>query len=495
VDHLTNLGYEVRCQKDKVLIVCEASGIIKGEGFKLNKLYYIDIRNIKPILNNNTEIAYVTSTTPKSNLLTWHQRTHLSNALLIKLNKLNLVNGLNLNMYENHNNYSLCECCIAAKQHRRSFRKNKHRNIPSRIFEQIDTDIKGPLKEQPSLFGELWIISFICVKSRYKIIYTLKSKDQAHEALDKFIDEVLTPIKNQLKLQYSIDINISRIHSDMGKEYLGKFKTKCQFYGIKHTTTAPYTPEENSIAENYWKTLMETARAMLFQAQLPLNLWSYAVKYANFVLNRTLIVGNTVNNIQTLKTPYEWIFQIKPDLSNLRTWGCEAHALIDQQHRRTLDRNSSVSYFMGYSQDSTQSSIILYNKNISYNRGIFVSGHVIFNEIVGPRININTGTLIQVGHRILDDNLVENIHDSNRVQNLTLAQVNNDIAIENNINEIVDNDNNDDRNTLVTMNDNNNENNRTSRLRHKQLRINNNKIILENKINRLMKQLDVNNGR
>jgi transposase InsO family protein len=243
---------------------------------------------------------------------------------LIKLSKLNLVNGLNLERYnKDTHNYSLCEYCIAAKQHRRSFRKNKHRYIPNKIFEQIDTDIKGPLKEQPSLFGELWIISFICVKTRYKIIYTLKNKDQAHEALDKFMDEIVSPIKSQLSIQYEININISRIHSDMGKEYLGQFKIKCRNYGIKSTTTAPYTPEENSIEENYWKTLMETARAMLYQSQLSLGLWSYAVKYANFLLNRTLIVSNIINGNKILKTPYEWVFQNKPDLTHIRICGCE----------------------------------------------------------------------------------------------------------------------------------------------------------------------------
>jgi hypothetical protein len=202
---------------------------------------------------------------------------------------------------------------------------------------------------------------------------------------------------------------------------------------------------------------METARAMLYQSQLSLGLWSYAVKYANFLLNRTLIVSNIINGNKILKTPYEWVFQNKPDLTHIRTWGCEAYALIDQQHRRTLDQNSTKSYFIGYAQDSTQTSIILYNKDVTYNKGIFVSGHVIFNEIINPRIHINNGNVVQVNHNMLN---IENIIN------------NNEILDNNNINHDLDNDNelNNDNNILE---DNNNYNNNDN---------NNNEIELNNNI-------------
>jgi hypothetical protein len=56
------------------------------------------------------------------------------------------------------------------------------------------------------------------VRSRFKVIYAITSKDQAKEAFQTFLDEFLRPLKKQLKLNYDIELNLYRIHSDMGRE-------------------------------------------------------------------------------------------------------------------------------------------------------------------------------------------------------------------------------------------------------------------------------------
>ena len=175
----------------------------------------------------------------------------------------------------------------------------------------------------------------------------------------------------------------------MGREYLGKFEDLCQQYQINHTTTAPYTPEENSICETYWTILMGTTRAMMYHAQLNYKLWPYAVKHSNYTLNRTLLTS--IN--KELKTPYEWVYNEIPDLSKLRTWGCEAFSHVPQQFRTELEERSIKSYFVGI--DNKTKHPVLYNKNISYNKGIYISRDVIFNEIIENRQDINTGNIIK----------------------------------------------------------------------------------------------------
>ncbi|KAK9073804.1 hypothetical protein SSX86_006398 [Deinandra increscens subsp. villosa] len=53
---------------------------------------------------------------------------------------------------------------------------------------------------------------------------------------------------------------------------------------------APYTPQQNGVAERKNRTLIETARTMLSDAHLPIKFWSEAVHTACHVLNRVLIV-------------------------------------------------------------------------------------------------------------------------------------------------------------------------------------------------------------
>ena len=74
----------------------------------------------------------------------------------------------------------------------------------------------------------------------------------------------------------------------------GFFKHK----GVKHETTAPYTPEQNEAAERFNRTLMERVRAMLFDAQQPKDLWAEAAVTATYIKNRSSRNGRA-------QTPWE----------------------------------------------------------------------------------------------------------------------------------------------------------------------------------------------
>ena len=86
-------------------------------------------------------------------------------------------------------NASVCQCCIFAKQTRKHFSKHKHRKLPDFPFQQIDTDMKGPIKDPTGLHDEQWIISFICARTKFKVIYTIANKNGTYKALNKFITE------------------------------------------------------------------------------------------------------------------------------------------------------------------------------------------------------------------------------------------------------------------------------------------------------------------
>ena len=113
------------------------------------------------------------------------------------------------------------------------------------------------------------------------------------------------------------------IHSDGGREFLRVFewaRSEC----ITTETSAPYTPEENPIAERTVGIINAKAASLLRQHQLPQFLAPYAIQYAVAITNMSYTSANKD------QSPHERFFdQIfpdqdnKPDLSPLRTIGCK----------------------------------------------------------------------------------------------------------------------------------------------------------------------------
>jgi transposase InsO family protein len=72
--------------------------------------------------------------------------------------------------------------------------------------------------------------------------------------------------------------SIKRLHTDNGSEYVNDLVLGCfEDEGIEHTTTAPYQPQSNGIAERVNSTLMRKVRAMLLRSILGYEFWPNAV--------------------------------------------------------------------------------------------------------------------------------------------------------------------------------------------------------------------------
>ena len=65
-------------------------------------------------------------------------------------------------------------------------------------------------------------------------------------------------------------LSIRTLRSDNGGEYLSKeFESYSKSRGIHHELSTPYSPAQNEVAKRINQTLMESARAMMAQAGLP----------------------------------------------------------------------------------------------------------------------------------------------------------------------------------------------------------------------------------
>ncbi|GJX56010.1 zinc finger, CCHC-type containing protein [Tanacetum coccineum] len=137
-------------------------------------------------------------------------------------------------------------------------------NRESKVLDLIHSDLCD-FHANPSLGHNKYVITFIDDASRYCYVYLLHAK---HEALDKF-----KIYKQEVELQRQDLIKVLR--TDRGGEYYDP--VYFQSTGIIHQTTAPYTPQQNGVAERKNRTLKEMVNSMLSYSGLSEGFWGEAM--------------------------------------------------------------------------------------------------------------------------------------------------------------------------------------------------------------------------
>lgn len=136
--------------------------------------------------------------------------------------------------------------------------------------------------------------------SRYTWVFFFKHKFETLQCVIDFSNEV----------QCQNNKKISAIRSGNGSEF--KNYTLNEFLseeGIRHQYSAPYTPQQNGVAERKNWTLLDMARTMLAEFKSPKSFWAEAVSTACHLSNR-LYFRKKFN-----KTPYEIFTGKKPTIS------------------------------------------------------------------------------------------------------------------------------------------------------------------------------------
>lgn len=142
------------------------------------------------------------------------------------------------------------------------------------------------------------------------------------------------------------------LRSDNGRaEYVNNENTawfnEC---GIRHESSAPYTPEQNGVAERTNRTLLDTTRCMLISSGLPPALWEEAIAYTTYIGNRVLSRTSQV-------TPFENWNGRKPNLSNIRIFGARAFVRIPGTTK--LEARSREGVFVGRCNNQNASRILI----------------------------------------------------------------------------------------------------------------------------------------
>jgi IS30 family transposase len=108
-------------------------------------------------------------------------------------------------------------------------------------------------------------------------VFFLHDKSETQEVLKKFLK----------RAQNEFDAKVKKIRSDNGFEFKN---TQIENYldqeDIKHEFLAPYTPQQNRVAERKNRTLIEMARTILDEYKIFDRFWAEAINTTCHVVNR-----------------------------------------------------------------------------------------------------------------------------------------------------------------------------------------------------------------
>jgi len=140
----------------------------------------------------------------------------------------------------------------------------------------VYSDLVGPIEPQ-GRNEECYFMTFLDGHSHYLKVVLLKSKNEAEEQLKSLIERA--------KVETGCCVNFFR--SDGSREYsLDSLKKYFKLHGVHHELTNPDTPQENGLAKQVNRTILNMAHTMIKESDLPESFWLHAVNYATYILNR-----------------------------------------------------------------------------------------------------------------------------------------------------------------------------------------------------------------
>lgn len=292
-----------------------------------------------------------------SNAQLWHQRLgHLGEAALKTMVKDNMVTGLHLS----NCSVPFCGKCAEGKLSKTKF-PTTGGNRSKLPLELLHMDVCGPM-DVPTPTGYRYFMVIVDDATRYTHVALLKEKS---EAFDHFVE-----FKN--RAEKYLERYIKAIQSDPGGEFVSKaFIDLCIREGIERRLSNPRTPEQNGVAERKNRSLMESARSMLHGQSMAKTFWGTAINTACYIQNRC------PTNALVGMTPHEAWTSVKPDLSHLRIYGCEAYVHVDNERRKKLDPKAIRCRFIGYGVETKGYLFVPWDNNLGR---VIESRNAKFNE-------------------------------------------------------------------------------------------------------------------
>ena len=206
----------------------------------------------------------------------------------------------------------ICNACQLGKFKRTTYPSTNNRT--QRPFQLLHCDVWGP-SPHTDILGNRYFLVCTDDHSRFSWLFLLKNKT-----------EVTTNIRNLCKMiKCQFGDPVRGLRTDNAKDFLNhELREFLASEGIKHETSCPYTPQQNSLAERKIGDIVDKGRTLLIQASTPLNLWGFAVMTAVHLINR--LPSSTLG----LQSPLEILERKYPEARlktglPVRIFGCVAY--------------------------------------------------------------------------------------------------------------------------------------------------------------------------
>jgi hypothetical protein len=334
--HLSNVLYvpgleknlvSISCLEDKGNIIAFVDGKVlswhKNSSIENARVIGSREGNLYRLLEQNEEALVHDEVNPNE---LWHRRyTHINYQALPFLKR--MVEGIP-ELQSTHE--GICKGCALGKNIKKPFPSSNNRS--KEILDLIHSDVCGPMPVR-SLGGSLYYVIFIDDYSRKMWLYLLKTKDEVFNKFQEFKAEIENLTNKKIKT----------LRIDNGGEYTSKeFVSFCKSAGTRRELTVPHNPQQNGVAERKNRSIEETVKALLNDQGLSMFLWGEATMTTIYVQNRS------PHRILKDMTPEEAFSGKKPNVENLRIFGCPVYSHIPKDKRNKLELQER----RGYSWDT-----------------------------------------------------------------------------------------------------------------------------------------------
>lgn len=248
-----------------------------------------------------------------------------------------------------------CSVCALTKMTNRI--PTKLSNHKDDTLALIQFDIAGPFLK--SIRGNRYFLLIIDSFTRKNWVITLKQKSDAIAGLKAW--------KRDVELETTKKVRVAR--TDNAPELLKAItEWRNEGAGTRSEQTTTASSHQNGPAERNIRTAEADMRAMLKEADLPLEFWDEAVEHDAYIRNRT-DTGPVVDG--SVVSPQEAYTGQTPSVDHVRVWGYKAYAYIHpktipagQRHDKLRD-TAREGVFMGCI-DSTTKHFKVYCPELGY---------------------------------------------------------------------------------------------------------------------------------
>ena len=262
----------------------------------------------------------------------------------------------------------VCDACAKGKQTYRHSAWTPSEGRSKKVLDLVHVDLGQA--NTISVKGARYWLSIVDDWSRMGWVIALTKKSLTATAFHQW----------RAWAERQTDEKLRAVQMDKGGEFMSKeFAGRLKSEGIQVFRSVTNTPEQNGVAERFNRTVGEGTRTLLTSSGLGQGWWAHAMHSFLHVRNRTVIGKHG-------KTPFEAFWGRKPDVSNLRAFGCDAYLQIHDNRRRKFDVKSSKLTMVGYADEDGEKGFLLLDKAT----GKVVSGStrdVVFDEATHVRRN------------------------------------------------------------------------------------------------------------